>query len=366
MKKKLLAGILATVTLCTCAFTAVACKKDKQDDTQANVGVEQTYMGGGLQLGESVGNGIKLMSATLLSTEYEDYGVSPLAETAYTLTATITPSDAGNHGVDWSISWRDPASTWASGKKVTDYVTVTPTADGALTADVKCLQDFGETAIITVTSREDNTLSASCSVDYKKRYESIAIPLMLNNGISHYGFVYMNQTNFTSSNSVGIYDQFISGTSPKQVAFSNYTIDSALEVVNGDSTTYYGYELFLMVKEETVTAFNEAKSKTLVANADKSRQSIWSMNNMTLEYFDCIYSNGTAISGSAYETLRNEFTAWLRAEEIYDAFYFELQLYDPENRNSVYFQKQYPVVFTAEGLVVAVESVTVDPSSVVF
>ena len=316
---------------------------------------------GKLSFGNFLNSGITLTASADESSEPQRV----LSDTVR-LTATITPELASNQNVDWSIAWKDASSEWATDKTVTDYVTATPTADGALTADVKCLQDFGETAIITVTSREDNTLSASCSVDYKKRYESIAIPLMLNNGISHYGFVYMNQTNFVSSNSVGIYDQFIGGTSPKQVAFSDYTIDSALEVVNGDSTTYYGYELFLMVKEETVTAFNEAKSKSLVANADKSRQSIWSMNNMTLEYFDCIYSNGTAISGSAYETLRNEFTAWLRAEEIYDAFYFELQLYDPENRNSVYFQKQYPVVFTAEGLVVAVESVTVDPSSVVF
>ena len=174
MKKKLLAGILATVTLCTCAFTAVACKKDKQDDTQANVGVEQTYMGGGLQLGESVGNGIKLMSATLLSTEYEDYSVSPLAETAYTLTATITPSDAGNHGVDWSISWRDPASTWASGKKVTDYVTVTPMSDSKM-ATVSCLQPFGTQIMIMAKSQDNPNVLAICTADYAQKVTAASL-----------------------------------------------------------------------------------------------------------------------------------------------------------------------------------------------
>jgi hypothetical protein len=35
MKKKVLAGILAAVTLSTCAFTAVACSKEKEPDNQA-------------------------------------------------------------------------------------------------------------------------------------------------------------------------------------------------------------------------------------------------------------------------------------------------------------------------------------------
>ena len=174
MKKKVLAGILAAVTLSTCAFTAVACSKEKEPENQANVGIEQTYIGGGMQLGDSQGNGIKLMSATLLSTEYEDYGVSPLAETAYTLTATITPSDAGNHGVDWSISWRDPASTWASGKKVTDYVTVTPMSDSKM-ATVSCLQPFGTQIMIMAKSQDNPNVLAICTADYAQKVTAASL-----------------------------------------------------------------------------------------------------------------------------------------------------------------------------------------------
>ena len=142
MKKKILASILATTVLATCAFTAVACsEKDKME--QAGTSLTPTMTGGGMHIGESEGSGIQLMSTTLLSTEYEDYGISPLAETAYTLTATITPSDAANHGVDWTVAWSNPSSIWASGKTVTDYVTVVPTASGAKTATVSCLQPFG-------------------------------------------------------------------------------------------------------------------------------------------------------------------------------------------------------------------------------
>ena len=173
MKKKILAGILAVATLCTCAFTAVACsEKDKTE--QAGTSLTQTHIGGGMQLGESQGNGIKLMSATLLSTEYEDYGVSPLAETAYTLTATITPSDAGNHGVDWSISWRDPASTWASGKKVTDYVTVTPMSDSKM-ATVSCLQPFGTQIMIMAKSQDNPNVLAICTADYAQKVTAASL-----------------------------------------------------------------------------------------------------------------------------------------------------------------------------------------------
>ena len=174
MKKRIIAGILAALTACTCAVTIVACSKDEQPKEQANVGVLQTAFGGGMQLGDSQGNGIKLMSATLLSTEYEDYGVSPLAETAYTLTATITPSDAGNHGVDWSISWRDPASTWASGKKVTDYVTVTPMSDSKM-ATVSCLQPFGTQIMIMAKSQDNPNVLAICTADYAQKVTAASL-----------------------------------------------------------------------------------------------------------------------------------------------------------------------------------------------
>lgn len=167
MKKKILAGILATVTLSTCAFTAVACK-DKEADNQANVGIGQTYTVGGMQIGGSQDNGMKLMRTTLLSTEYEDYGISPLAESAYTLTATVTPTNASNHRVDWSVAWSNPSSTWASGKSVTDYVTVTPTSDSKVVT-VSCLQPFGTQVMITATSQGNPTVKATCTADYAQK-----------------------------------------------------------------------------------------------------------------------------------------------------------------------------------------------------
>ena len=173
MKKKILAGVLAVATLCTCAFTAVVCK-NKEADNRVNVGIEQMHTVGGLQIGESQGNGIKLMSATLLSTEYEDYGISPLAETAYTLTATITPSDAGNHGVDWLVAWSNPSSAWATGKLPSDYVTVVPMADSKV-ATVSCLQPFGTQVIITAKSQDNPNVMAVCTADSAQKVTAASL-----------------------------------------------------------------------------------------------------------------------------------------------------------------------------------------------
>lgn len=91
------------------------------------------------------------------------------AKHGITLKATIDPDTAANQNVDWSVSFVNPSSSWASGKTVTDYVTVTPTSDGALTATVQCLKAFGEQIKITVTSRANEYATAECMVDYARR-----------------------------------------------------------------------------------------------------------------------------------------------------------------------------------------------------
>lgn len=132
---------------------------------------------GGAVIEEGESNGIKLMSAKIAPENYDEYGISPMAETAYQLTATITPSDATDKTVDWSVSFVNPSSAWATGKTVTDYVTVTPTSDGALTANVENLQAFGEQIKVTVTSRDNAEATAECVVDYVKRVTGISVEL---------------------------------------------------------------------------------------------------------------------------------------------------------------------------------------------
>lgn len=97
------------------------------------------------------------------------------AESSTTLTATVAPGDATNKQVDWEIYFANPDSEWASGKTLSDYVTLTPTSDGSTTANVDCLQPFGEQIIVKVTSRDNPDAAATCTVDYLQKPHSVSL-----------------------------------------------------------------------------------------------------------------------------------------------------------------------------------------------
>lgn len=106
----------------------------------------------------------KLMRLSVTRATAADGGYEPV-----TLTATVLPETATDKTVDWAVAFVNPSSEWASGKTVTDYVTVTPSSDGSTTATVQCLEDFGEQIVVTVTSRDNPEATAQCTVDFVKR-----------------------------------------------------------------------------------------------------------------------------------------------------------------------------------------------------
>lgn len=130
-------------------------------------------MKSGFELSNVKENGVRLMSASIPQTEYENYGVSPLAESAIMLTAAVTPANATYKQVDWGVRWKNASSAWASGKTVTDYVTVATATDGAGTATVSCLKAFGEQIEVVATARDNTTKTATCTVDYRKRITEV-------------------------------------------------------------------------------------------------------------------------------------------------------------------------------------------------
>ena len=166
--KKVLAWSLAFVCAATAGIAAIATNGFGLGDPTAQV--EQVDHNKQLAFGGFFGNGIMLTANA-----EEAAGVS---EDSVRLTATITPVAASIQTVDWSLAWVNANSTWASGKTVTDYVSITPTEDGALTADVQALQAFGEQIQVTVTSRDNPDVKANCTLDYAKRVEKITFCLI--------------------------------------------------------------------------------------------------------------------------------------------------------------------------------------------
>lgn len=168
MKKKLLASILALSIVTTGAVTTAACVggSDKQptNTIQTGTSVGQVTDDTGTVMGDAVNAMPTRMTfrnarALTNASEYD----------SVTIQATVKPDNATNKNVTWSVAFVDPASSWATGKTVTDYVTVTPQSEGSNVATVECLQPFGEQIKITVTSQSNASAKAECTLDFAKR-----------------------------------------------------------------------------------------------------------------------------------------------------------------------------------------------------
>lgn len=109
---------------------------------------------------------------------YMSTTLAELAETSsegvtVSISATITPSDAANQLVDWSLAWADDAPL--AGEPISDYLKITTASDGNKTANLTCLQPFTDSvAALTVTTR-DGGFSDTCFVEFVGIPSSISI-----------------------------------------------------------------------------------------------------------------------------------------------------------------------------------------------
>lgn len=251
--KRVIAGVSALAIIAGAAVGGWAINEYVIKDNQFTI-TDQAYdSDGGMQIGEAEGSGISLMSAEIAAADYAEYGISPMAESAQQLTATITPSNATNQKVDWTVKWKNASSSWANGKTVTDYVTVTPTADGALTANVECKKEFGEQVIVTCTSRQNTEASATANVDYAKRVTSVT------NKIGEVDDTPVNLS-FTSSGSSFSFTQ--KGTiSPSGLSQNTAAVYSVGTVEDSFTFTYY-----ITLSSDLINALKEQGFTTRTAN----------------------------------------------------------------------------------------------------
>ena len=90
-----------------------------------------------------------------------------------TITATVEPdNEAENTGVDWTATWKNAESVWASGKSVSDYVTLTPGGEdyaASKSVTLENLQPIAEQIIVKATARDDPEITATCTADYAQK-----------------------------------------------------------------------------------------------------------------------------------------------------------------------------------------------------
>lgn len=329
--RSIVAGCLAAVTLTT-AGLAVATDGFKSFRKNDNIQMElPEENNGGAVVGESTGNGVKLMSTKIAKEDYAANGISPLAETAYTLTPTVTPEYEHLTFV-WSVEFVNPSSEWATGKTVTDYVTVTPSLPIGSTAAVECKQDFGSQIKVIVKVAGNETAKAECTVDYRKAVKSV--PLNLS------GIAFDTNSDFVLLNK-SLSDTFTFSSGP--AVYSDYTID--VEYPSYDPVCY----VFLTESEKLAEA----------------EEFLGGELSISLCFYDGV-ANGPITWQLLFDEappsgdILNKLINWLREQE--NCYLFDF-LCDFDSYNIL---ARIPIYFAPEALSPQVDNIELDHENIIF
>lgn len=162
-------AVLLAVIIALGITLGVATKwgKDLDNLKPGNDTANQT--GGGMEPDESgESHGIALSFTEIAREQFGDYGISPAAETAQSVTAKITPEDAENSTLKWTLSWENGTSgKFGYQKDVSDYVTGSASQD-THTYNLQCSQAFGEVIILKVTAEGDESVFATRKIQYRQ------------------------------------------------------------------------------------------------------------------------------------------------------------------------------------------------------
>ena len=149
----------------------------KQNDVPMSE-TELSENGGVVVPSQAEGSEISLTSYAVPIAEYGDHGVMATADSAQVLTATVYPDNsATNSAVSWQAAWKNPSSSWASGKTLSSYLTLSygSGATASKSCTVTCLQAFGEPVIITVTADDNPSAQATVQADYMQKVTDYAL-----------------------------------------------------------------------------------------------------------------------------------------------------------------------------------------------
>lgn len=252
---------------------------------------------------------------------------SPSSTAAYDsvmLEATLEPETADDKTVDWSVAFVNPSSSWAQGKRATEYVTVTPTQDGATTATVTCIEDFGAQIKVVVKSRDNENAKAECTVDFVKRIQSVAFNMA---GVA-----------FTSAAPsvtipIGIYDP-VNYAKPV-ITYSDYTIDDTFTVLDGKGDARLSLSM-----SETELRDQMGVSYMLMVRYPP----YFSAGTNTPSFFSYLYDPGD----DSYATTEqcNKIAQWMLAKGNYCLFNLN---WSAAGKYSS-FDCKIPIYYTQEGL----------------
>jgi hypothetical protein len=230
----------------------------------------------------------RIASTPIAVEDYDEYGISPLAESAYTLKVTTDPSDA----VD-TFSWSSSNNS---------AITLSPSSNGK-SCTVTCNSAFDSQIIITATSNDNSDISATCSVDYVKRVQSVNIT------VDTGSIRFSTSTSTTYTHNVSATPVFSAGTITPDFVVSSYSLASNLGTImlessktristNGVFTTSTPYDFFVLGKAVNSAYNNNFKNAITNTTSDGTLSVTY-----TSSYNGTSYSSGTASTGVAFEVI---------------------------------------------------------------
>lgn len=188
---------------------------------------------------ELIGKGSEAAETSFIVTPEEKSGIMALStmraaavtdsgepsEGSYTLTATVSPGNATNKKVDWTVSWVNAGDSWAKGKQAEEYVTVSPSSDGSVQATVTCLAPFGAQIKVTCTSRSAPSVHAECLCDYVKRVTDVRV-------LMNYDSIYDVKYYLYQGSTISVQDEEFSSSTDtyliENIDYSSFTVDNML------------------------------------------------------------------------------------------------------------------------------------------
>ena len=338
---------------------------------------------GGAVIGESQGNGIRVLSNKIAVEDYDLYGVSTQAESAYNLTATVYPENATNSVVNWSVAFKNASSSWANGKTVGDYVELSATTGSTVTVTNK--KAFGEQIIITATSDDNAQAKATCTVDYIKRLT--AVKMALSDGTE-----LKTESEITAS-----YSPTDSSTFAPSVVFDFESSDKLTFVptfTQSDGTIDGGYSILsavmnirpvfltnkavagiLPIDDFHVKYYSSAGTTSLTDTHSLDVKDGVAFNRATFEnFFGDLSTNEENVKyfnqffsfkpSQTYMQIKN---AFCHLGEGF--FYFDITITSSRSASdgkAISYNYQYPVMVDGSSIEVSVESVNMDKSGLLY
>lgn len=263
--------------------------------------------------------------------------------------ATVTPENAANKEVDWSLQWNEPSSEWANGKDVNDYVFVLPSSDGSTTATVSATKPFGEKIILKCTSRDNSNVFATCTLDYAKKVSSIDI-VIKNNGETADGIFWSADGQTYDIEFVPTYDEAYTVDDSFDFTCSIIATDEFIESVQVQSS-FYGPDGSSFIQQNLVSK----KTSTL-----SDLKIVSSYQNLTESYLSFL-SGQNAVSWKTYNAAVNNFKQKVAA---YSGNIFDLTIKATGNYST--YSTVSTLTSTGANFTVSTEEVSLSETTIIF